>query len=219
MPDDNVIPPWDPRYVPPVPAAPVITGNPWEGTKPPESPKPPPQLRVIPGRKANENNKHGRKLARRTLEKLSPKMKERRDRFIVEYLKDFSGPDAYIRAGGPATSAVKMSSEYLREPYVAEQVWRVIDAMEEADLISRKRVIAGFIKEANFHGIGASHSARVAAFGHLAKILGMEQTNVNVQGDIKFRGGVMVVPVPPTPDAWEQLAAGAQKMLKEEVKK
>lgn len=195
---------------------------PWETDDPPkgtpENAPPAPLLRVIPGRKANEDNKQGRKLKRRTLENLSPKMKEKRDRFITEYVKDFNGPMAYVRAGGPYTSAVKMSGEYLREPYVASRIWEVIDSMEEAELITRKHVIAMFIREANYQGMGASHGARVAAIGHLAKVLGMEQTNVNVKGDIKFRGGVMLVPAP-DPMSWEQAAAEAQRQLKEDVRK
>jgi hypothetical protein len=191
---------------------------PWEPQDPSTPSEPAPVLRVIPGRKPNGNNKHGKKLARRTLENLTPKMKERRDRFITEYVKDFNGPDAFIRAGGSATVAVKMASEYLREPYVSGQIWTFIDAMEEADLISRKRVIAMFIREANYQGMGASHGARVAAIGHLAKVLGMEQTNVNVKGDIKFKGGVMLVPAP-DPMSWEQAAAEAQRQLKEDVRK
>lgn len=195
---------------------------PWETDDPPnkapENAPPAPVLRVIPGRKSNEDNKQGKKLKRRTLENLSPKMKEKRDRFITEYVKDFNGPMAYVRAGGPYTSATKMSGEYLREPYVASRIWEVIDAMEEADLITRKHVIAMFIREANYQGMGASHGARVAAIGHLAKVLGMEQTNVNLKGDIKFRGGVMLVPAP-DPMSWEQAAAEAQRQLKEDVRK
>lgn len=192
---------------------------PWELATPrPQAPAEPPP-RPLPGHKANENNRHGRKLARRTLENLTPKMKMKRDRFISEYIRDFNGPEAYIRAGGPATSAVKMACEYLREPYVTKRVWEVIEAMDEAELISRKRVLALFIREANYYGIGASHGARVSAIGHIAKVLGMEQENLNIKGDIRFKGGVMVVPVAPGTDAWEQMAATAQKQLTEGAKK
>lgn len=195
---------------------------PWETEDPsdkkPENTPPAPLLRVIPGRKANEDNKQGRKLKRRTLENLTPAMKAKRDRFITEFVKDFNGPMAYVRAGGPYTSAVKMSGEFLREPYVAQRIWEVIDSLEEAEIINRKHVLAGLVREANFTGIGASHGARVSAYAHLAKILGMEQTNINLKGDIKFRGGVMLVPAP-DPMAWEQAAAEAQKQLKEDVRK
>lgn len=194
---------------------------PWDHDGPAKETPMPAPLRLIPGRKENGKNKHGKKLAKRTVENLTPQMKSKRDRFISEYVKDFNGPMAYIRAGGPSTTAVKMSGEYLREPYVSQQVWAVIDSMEEAEIINRKHILAGLVREAQFQGQGASHGARVSAWAHLAKILGMEQTNVNVKGSINHnvRGGVMVVPVLPGSEAWEQMAEQAQKQLKEDVRK
>lgn len=191
---------------------------PWgESSETVEAPPPAP-IRLIPGRKANGKNKQGRKLATRTEENLTPKMKSIRDKFITEYVKDFNGPLAYVRAGGPYTTAAKMAGEFLREPYVAQRVWSVIDSMEEAEIINRKHVLAGLLREAQYQGMGASHGARVSAWSHLSKILGMEQTNINLNADVKFRGGVMLVPAP-DPMTWEQSAAEAQKQLKEDVRK
>jgi hypothetical protein len=184
---------------------------------------PPTNLRIIGGRQGPRKgkiSKLGGKLSRRTLENLSPKMLEIRNKFISEFLRDWNGPMAYIRAGGPATTATKMASEFLREPYVSSRIWEVIDSMEEAELITRKRVIAMLVREANYMAIGASHGARVAALGKLSTILGMDQVNINVHGEVdhNIRGGVMLVPMT-SPKDWERLAGESQKQLKEEVRK
>lgn len=186
------------------------------------TPQDPPELTVLPGgRPSRKLAKTKKKLALRTEQNLTPKMKEIRDRFIAEFLRDFNGPNAYIRAGGPATTAVKMANTFLHEPYVAKRIWEVVELLEEEQIISRKRILAGLVREANYMGIGASHGARVAAYGKLANILGMEQTNVNVKGKIDHthKGGVMVVPITPGSDAWEQLAEATQKQLKDDVRK
>lgn len=178
-----------------------------------------PDLQILPGGRPSRKLKKTRdKLATRTEANLTPRMKDIRDRFISEYLRDFNGPMAYIRAGGPNTTAVKMANTFLHEPYVAKKIQEIIDLLEEDQIINRKRILAGLVREANYNGIGASHGARVSAYGKLANILGMEQTNVNLKGDIKFRGGVMVVPVTPGTDVWEQMATESQKQLQENVR-
>jgi Terminase small subunit len=148
-----------------------------------------------------------------------PKLKERRDRFIAEYIRDWDRTAAFIRSGGPFTTAGKQSWEYLHEPYVQNKLASLIKAMDEAELIDNKTILMGLITEARFNGIGASHAARVTAWKTLAQIKGMEK--VVVKGDINHnvRGGVMVVPVVPGSDTWEQLASNSQKQLREDVRK
>lgn len=205
---DDIRPPWeDPPPEPPAPAEPPNLD--------PTLPAPPPPLRLIPGRKANGDNKFGRKLSRRTLENLTPKMLEVRNRFIAEYVKDFKGPEAYIRATGKSGSALKMSAELLREPYVSTRIWDVIDSMSESEMINTQRILAGLIREANYAGMGASHGARVTAWTVLAKIKGMVQNNVNIKGEMDHKGGVMLVPVNPSEQSWEEATVAAQQKLKE----
>lgn len=148
-----------------------------------------------------------------------PGMKARRDRFIAEYVKDWRPTDAYIRAGGPATTASKQSWEYLHEPYVAQKIRQYIDASSEESLVNAKTVIMGLLREANYTSVGASHGARVSALMGLARILGIEKTVVKGDLNHNIRGGVMVVPVVPGSDEWEQLASAQQQKLKEEVRK
>lgn len=152
---------------------------------------------------------------RHTESNLTPKMKQMRDRFINEYLKDFQGPLAYIRAGGPATTATKMSNQFLREPYVASEIQKCIERMEPEILVTRQKILAGLLREANYFGVGTSHGARVSAWAHLAKIQGLIEDKLSVKGEIK--AGVMVVPMP-SPNDWEKLAGESQQLLKDAVK-
>lgn len=165
--------------------------------------------------KPNPNSKTSRMIAARTEDKLTPKMKEKRDRFITEYLVDFHGPNAMLRSGGAPSTAVKLAYQFLRESYVQRRIKEVLDSMEEADIINRKRILAGLIREANYMGIGASHGARVSAYSKLASILGMDAPQKH---DVKVSGGVMVVPMTANLSDWEVVAEEKQKLLKEDVR-
>src|SRR5512140_2238847 len=107
----------------------------------------------------NPNSKTSKALARRTLENLTPKQKAFRDRFVEEFVRDWDPCMAWIRAGGPATTAQKNASCIRREPYVAQKIQEVVDHLEEQGLITKSRVLAGLLREANYHAVGASHGA------------------------------------------------------------
>lgn len=169
---------------------------------------------------ADPNSKNTKQIKLRTEENLTPIMKERRDRFISEYIRDWCGPDAIIRSGGAMTTAVKKFNTYMREPYVQLRLAEIIAAMDEEKLLDNKTILMGLIKEARYQGIGASHGARVTAWKALANIKGLEKTNVNVRGQVdhNVRGGVMLIPVIPGSEEWEKLAEASQKQLKDEVR-
>lgn len=180
--------------------------------------KPPPPLAIVPPQapKKKLHSQSKERIARRTEENLTPKMKERRDRFIAEYLVDFNGPRAIIRAGGSYTTAEKISSQFLHEPYVLKKIRETIDLLEEKNIINRQRVLAMLVREANYTGQGASHGARVSAASKLASILGMDAP-IKVEG--KFAHGVMLVPMTSSKEDWEKLAQQSQAQLKEDVRK
>ncbi len=50
--------------------------------------------------------------------------------------------------------------------------------------ITQDEVIQGLKKEATLEGEGSSHSARVAAWAHLGKHLGMFTDNLNLGGEV-----------------------------------
>ena len=174
------------------------------------------EMKVSSGPNAKHpGTKNSLKLAHRTEENLTPAMKIRRDRFIRQYVIDFNGTKAAIRAGMPARSAPKAASEMLREPYVQKELHKYILTVEENVLVSRNTVIAGLVREANDHSLGASHAARVNALGKLAEILGMKIDRARL--DVTVNNGVMVVPLAESLNDWEQRAIETQEHLKHAV--
>ena len=137
---------------------------PWETGEVIRNPKGPSQA----------SKSHQQKLAERTEDGITPTMKARRDAFVLEYLVDFKQTAAAIRMGTPAGSAPQRASEYMHEPYVLQQIQLKLEEMEEAHIVTRNRILAGLLREAGFEAPGASHAARVNAWGKLAGILGME---------------------------------------------
>lgn len=141
----------------------------------------------------------------------------RRERFLLEYVKDFHGTNAALRIGIPKVSAAKQASEMLSEPYCQKRLQDLIDEMKEETIVTRNRVLAGLLREANGYFGVLSHGARVQAWARLAKILGMEKTEVNT--NVTVNGGVMVVPMAASLEEWEKTSAVSQEKLKQDVRK
>jgi phage terminase small subunit len=153
-----------------------------------------------------------------SLEDLAGSMRQttlfKRERFVMEYLKDFSIKKAALRIGCAAHSAAQQGHAILNEPYVQRRILQVLEDMEEADLLTRKDVILGLLTEAR---TAESDAARVAAWAKLSKIKGMEIDMVS--GLFEHRHHVMEVPVERGVVDWEEAAVVAQDHLKEEVRK
>jgi hypothetical protein len=204
-------------------------------------------VKKVPAKKNHRKNAHGagirpesslaRNLAHRTEENLSDAMKHRRDVFIREYLRDFNGAQAWLRMKAEVdpeeqhkswtpAQAAEYAYQLRNEPYVAQRIAQLIDAMEATNMLSEQRVLAMAIREAELQGIGAKHAARVSAVGMLMDYLSMSSKakaaaqRANPAGGTGGpRGGVMVVPDVASVDDWEAAAAQAQAKLKEEVRK
>lgn len=153
-------------------------------------------------------------------EDLTPKRKRMLDLFVDEYIVDFNPTNACIRAGFKVKFPYQKAQRLLREPYVQKKIWQVVENIDEKMLVSRKKVLGMLLREANFDAHGASHGARVAAIGKLATVLGMDQHNINIKGNINHnvRGGVMLVPLMPGTEEWEKLASNSQKQLKDDIR-
>ena len=114
-------------------------------------------------------------------------LKPQQERFVVEYLKTpKNATDAAIRAGYSPKTATAQASRLLTNVNVKK-------AIDEAQNETRKRVkeevgltvdmvVNGLLKEAQDDSEGSTQSARVAAWAHLGKYLGMfvEQKKVDV---------------------------------------
>ncbi len=138
----------------------------------------------------------------------------KRERFVMEYLKDFSIKKAAIRTGCAAHSASQQGHAILNEPYVQRRLLQVLEDMEESDLLTRKDVILGLLVEAR---TAESDAARVAAWSKLSKIKGMEVDLV--KGHFEHLHHVMEVPIERGVVDWEEAAVVAQDALKAEVRK
>lgn len=100
--------------------------------------------------------------------------RELRDRFVEQYLIDYSAVDAAIRLGYADGFASNFAKKFLTEPYTLQRIAereREL-GLEDEQSKHRHRVVAGLYREA--HNKFNSGSARVSAFSTLAKILGLE---------------------------------------------
>lgn len=120
------------------------------------------------------------------VQELSAAEKLVRDRFVEEYLKDYDQLGAAIRLGYSEAFASQYATKFMAEPYVRNAI---TDREEELGLSTeeaqhRRRIVAGLYREANSRF--NSGSARVAALGQLAKIVGIEapvKSEVNLKTD------------------------------------
>ncbi len=153
-----------------------------------------------------------------SLEELAGSMRPgtllKRERFVMEYLRDFSIKKAAIRVGCAAHSAAQQGHAMLQEPYVQRRILQVLEDMEESDLVTRKDVVLGLLIEAR---TAESDAARVAAWSKLSKIKGMEVDLVS--GKFQHTHHVMEVPEKVVEGDWEEAAISAQDTLKVEVRK
>lgn len=103
---------------------------------------------------------------------LSPRECALRDAFVREYLLDYNAGLAAIRLGYKASVANTYASRFLDEPYVQ----RKIKECERGNNDVATVIKSGLIREANYSGSGASHSARVSALTQLSRIEGIDKS-------------------------------------------
>lgn len=121
------------------------------------------------------------------MNKLTPKQ----SRFVEEYLIDLNATQAAIRAGYSVKTAQQMGSENLLKPVIASAIQNAQSKLSERSLVTQEMVVKGLLLEAQTNGEGSTQSARVSAWAHLGKHLGMftdkvDQTiNGNVDHTIK----------------------------------
>ena len=108
-------------------------------------------------------------------------------RFVAEYLVDLNATQGAIRAGYSAKTAEVQGSRLLGNVKVREAVEAGMKARSKRTEITQDEVIQGLKKEATLEGEGSSHSARVSAWAHLGKHLGMFTDNLNLGGSVGLR--------------------------------
>ena len=106
----------------------------------------------------------------------------KQQRFIDEYLIDFNATQAAIRAGYSSDTAKQQGSRLLSNVDVRAAIDDAIRERSSRALVSQDAVLLGLLEEARHTGDGSSHSARVAAWAHIGKHLGMFVDRVHATG-------------------------------------
>ena len=106
----------------------------------------------------------------------------KQQRFIDEYLIDFNATQAAIRAGYSQDTAKQQGSRLLSNVDVRAAIDDAIRERSSRALLSQDAVLLGLLEEARHTGDGSSHSARVSAWAHIGKHLGMFIDRVHATG-------------------------------------
>lgn len=166
---------------------------------------------------------HQEKQARNERKRVAPEVIFKRQEFAKAYLVDFDPTMAALRCGladpDDPDGARTIGWYYFRQPETLAAIQAFSATIENDKIVSRERVLMGLLEEANYRGIGASHSARVAAWAKIAAMLGAEKpADPNAPDPNKVRGGVMLIPHMGSIEDWEQAATNSQAALKAAVR-
>lgn len=104
--------------------------------------------------------------------------------FVDEYLIDLNGTRAAIRAGYSEKSAREIASQNLTKLNIQKAIEKAFNERKARVLVTQDDVVNGLLDEAKNKDEGASHSARVSAWAHLGKHLGMFTDKVEVSGGL-----------------------------------
>lgn len=148
---------------------------------------------------------------------LSEAEKAMRNKFVDEYLLDYDAYAAAVRVGFLSSIAPDYATQLMGDPYVRQRISaRQTEQEENPKEAARKRkklTEAALLREASYHGPGASHGARVSALAKLASIYDMDAA-IKTKSEITMhRGGVMMIPAIANLDEWEKAASGSQERL------
>ncbi|NNH35731.1 terminase small subunit [Acinetobacter sp. NIPH 2377] len=110
---------------------------------------------------------------------LTPKQQ----RFVEEYLIDLNATQAYIRAGFSEKLANTNAAKLLQNTTIAKAIEDARKEVSEKALITTEMVVKGLLKEAQDNSEGSTQSARVSAWAHLGKHMGMFTDKVQHSGD------------------------------------
>jgi phage terminase small subunit len=109
-------------------------------------------------------------------------LRPKQQRFVEEYLIDLNATQAAIRAGYSPRTAGSIGDENLKKPEIAKAIEAALASRSARTAVTADDVVKGLLAEARLKGKGASHSARVQAWGLLARHLGMLTDHVKVSG-------------------------------------
>lgn len=107
---------------------------------------------------------------------------DKQQRFVDEYLIDLNATQAAIRAGYSEKTAKEIGSENLTKPNIAKAIQEAQSRLSNKAQVTVEMVVQGLLKEAQDYAEGSTQSARVSAWAHLGKHLGMFKDKVEHTG-------------------------------------
>ena len=143
-------------------------------------------------------------------------MTPKQQRFIDEYLIDFNATQAAIRAGYSSDTAKQQGSRLLSNVDVRAAIDTAIRERSSRALLSQDAVLCGLLEEARYTGDGSSHSARVSAWAHIGKHLGMFIDRVHATGQ-QAQGVTSIQVVFPDLDEHGRAIKDPKDMTKQEL--
>ena len=109
---------------------------------------------------------------------LTPKQQ----RFVEEYLIDLNATQAAIRAGYSEKTAKEIGNENLTKPNIAKAIAEAQEKLSNKAQVTVEMVVQGLLNEAKDLSEGSTQSARVSAWAHLGKHLGMFKDKIEHSG-------------------------------------
>ena len=113
---------------------------------------------------------------------LTPKQQ----RFVEEYLIDLNATQAAIRAGYSEKTAKEIGSENLTKPNIAKAIAEAQEKLSNKAQVTVEMIVQGLLNEAKDLSEGSTQSARVSAWAHLGKHLGMFKDKIEHSGKIEI---------------------------------
>ena len=109
---------------------------------------------------------------------LTPKQQ----RFVEEYLIDLNATQSAIRAGYSEKTAAVIGAENLIKPNIAKAIAEAQEKLSNKAQVTVEMVVQGLLNEAKDLSEGSTQSARVSAWAHLGKHLGMFKDKIEHTG-------------------------------------
>lgn len=102
--------------------------------------------------------------------------------FAREYLVDLNATQAAIRAGYSEKTAYSQGQRLLKNAEVQAAIAKAQAQRAKRLQLTADDVLKGLYAEATYDGEGSSHSARVQAWAHIGKHLGMFTDKLETSG-------------------------------------
>lgn len=112
------------------------------------------------------------------------KLKEKEELFAQDVARGLTASDAYRNhydTSKMQASSIHVAASQLKTK-VTIRINELLGAAADVAIVDTSMVLKGLLKEAKEDGEGSSHSARIAAWAHLGKHLGMFKEQVELTG-------------------------------------